>query len=264
MKVSVITVTWNSKDFILQQIQSVKNAAAHIQVEQIIVDNQSEDGTAELIQKNFPEITVIVNSENKGFGRANNQAVNISKGDYLLFLNPDMELEAGSLDILVDWMEKNSSVGIVGPKLVTKKGVINLSSVPRRFPRIWEQLAIVFKLPHIFPSLLDDYLLTGFDSNREQLVDSVQGSCMLVRRELIEKLGFAFDPRYFIWFEDVDLCREARRLGYEVTYTPVVSAIDYGGQSFKKRNTWWKQKQYIRSMLTYFRKWGISKIKRQK
>ena len=262
MNVSVITVTWNSKDFIIQQIQSVKDAAKNVRIEQIIIDNGSTDGTVQAIQETFPKISVIANSENKGFGVANNQGVTISKGEYVLFLNPDMVLHPGSLDIFIDWMGKNKHVGIASPRLLNKQGNFNENTAPRRFPRVWEQIAIILKLPHLFPSLLDAYRMKGFDSNREQVVDSVQGSCMLVRRELIETLGHAFDPRYFIWFEDVDLCREAYRLGYVVAYTPIISAIDYSGQSFKKRTTWWKQKQFITSMCVYFRKWGIQKVQR--
>lgn len=263
MNVSIITVTWNSKDFIVKQIQSVKDAAKNITIEQIVVDNGSTDGTVEMITEKFPEVRVIANKENKGFGVANNQGVLMSKGEHVLFLNPDMILHPGSLDMFVGWMDKNKRVGIASPRLLNKQGNFNWNTAPRRFPRVWEQIAIILKLPHIFPGLLDAYRMKGFDSSREQEVDSVQGSCMLVRRELIEKLGRAFDPRYFIWFEDVDLCREADRLGFTVMFTPVVSAIDYSGQSFKKRSTWWKQKQYITSMFIYFRKWGFQS-KREK
>ena len=97
--------------------------------------------------------------------------------------------------------------------------------------------------------------MKDFNSDSEQEVDSVRGSFMLVRRELIDKLGWGFDPRYFFWFEDVDLCREAKRLGFKVVYTPIVSCVDYFGQSFKQRTSIWKQKIFSRSMLTYFQKW---------
>lgn len=97
--------------------------------------------------------------------------------------------------------------------------------------------------------------MKGFDANTEQDVDSVRGSFMMIRRDVVSKLGFAFDPRYYIWFEDVDICREAKRLGYRVVHTPVISCVDYIGQSFKKRDSVWKQKNFTRSMLTYFQKW---------
>ena len=88
-------------------------------------------------------------------------------------------------------------------------------------------------------------------------MDSVRGSFMLARREFIEKLNRAFDERFFIWFEDVDLCREAKQLGYKVIYNPVISCVDLVGQSFKKRSVFWKQWQFFRSMFKYFVKWGL-------
>ncbi len=255
MTVSVITVTWNSKEFILSQIASVRAARKNIQIEQIIVDNASSDGTVEAIREKFPDVVVIANTENKGFSAANNQGVAVSKGEYLLFLNPDMRLESGSLDMMTDWMNRNSNVGIASPKLVNEEGIINEDASPRRFPRVWEQIALILKLPHLLPHVLDRYHLKGFNFDMEQDVDSVRGSCMFMRREVVEKLGWAWDPRFFIWYEDVDICREAKRLGYRVVHTPIITAVDYIGQSFKKRTTVWKQKQFTGSMLIYFKKW---------
>jgi len=97
--------------------------------------------------------------------------------------------------------------------------------------------------------------MKDFDGDKEQEVDSVRGSFMLMRRDVVEKLGFAFDPRYYIWYEDVDICREVKKMGLKVMYSPVITAIDYVGQSFKKQESLWKQKNFTRSMLTYFQKW---------
>jgi len=97
--------------------------------------------------------------------------------------------------------------------------------------------------------------MKDFDSEKEQEVPSVRGSFMMMRREVYEKLGWTFDLRYFIWFEDVDTCREVWKLGYKVMYTPVISCTDFIGQSFKKRDTYWKQKNFTKSMLQYFQKW---------
>ena len=97
--------------------------------------------------------------------------------------------------------------------------------------------------------------MRDMDPDQEQEVDSIRGSFMLMRREFLDKTGWAFDPRYFIWYEDVDICREAKRHGYKVIYTPIITCVDYVGQSFKKRTTLWKQKQFTKSMLSYFQKW---------
>lgn len=255
MDLSIITVTWNSKKLITDQIKSVLMGCRECSVEQIIVDNASTDGTANRIKGLFPHIKLISNEKNAGFGAANNQALPLAHGDFYLFLNPDMRVEPGSLDTIIEWMKNNPDVGIASPKLVDEKGKLNLDAKPRRFPKVWEQVALILKLPHLFPSIMNSYLMKDFDADKEQEVDTVRGSFMIVRKELIQKLGWAFDPRYFIWYEDVDICREAKRHGYKVMHTPVITAVDYIGQSFKQRTSLWKQKNFTKSMLIYFRKW---------
>lgn len=255
MDVSVITVTWNSQALIGEQIRSVEAACGNISCEQIIVDNASSDETVPFIKKEFPHVILIANTNNAGFGAANNAGYAKSSGRYLLLLNPDMRLEKGSLEKMVAWMDKHPEVGLASPKLLDEQGKVNKEALPRRFPRVWEQVALILKLPHIFPNLLNKYHMSDMDVDAEQEVDSVRGSFMLLRREIAEELGWVFDPRYFIWFEDVDTCREVQRLGYKVIYTPIISAVDYVGQSFKQRTSLWKQKQFTRSMLTYFQKW---------
>ncbi|MBT4120733.1 MAG: glycosyltransferase family 2 protein [Candidatus Magasanikbacteria bacterium] len=255
MDLSIITVTWNNEKEIARQIASVFAGCKDVTCEEIIVDSGSSDQTIEIVKNQFPHVKLIENKENIGFGAGNNQGLKIAQGEFLLFLNGDMMVEEGSLDGILDWMKKNKDVGIVCPKLLDQYGKFNWDASPRRFPKLWEQLALILKIPHIFPNTLNSYHMKDLDIEKEQEVDSVRGSFMLMRREFVDKLGWAFDPRYFIWYEDVDICREAKRLNYKVMYTPVISAIDYVGQSFKKRKTLWKQKQFTRSMLTYFKKW---------
>ena len=252
---SVITVTWNSSELIGEQIQSVALGCKNISFEEIIVDNGSKDTTVQLIREKFPQVQAIANTDNKGFGAANNQGLALAKGEFLLFLNPDMRVQEGSLDTVYQWMKNHPDVGIASVKLVDEQGNLNEDAQPRRFPRVWEQIALILKLPHVFPHLLDGYMMKGFDASQEQEVDSVRGSFLLMRPELVQKLGWAWDPRYYIWYEDVDICREAKRFGYKVVHTPIISCVDYIGQSFKKRDTLWKQKNFTRSMLTYYQKW---------
>ncbi|MDO8499620.1 MAG: glycosyltransferase family 2 protein [bacterium] len=255
MDLSVITVTWNSAELIITQIMSVRTGCAKISFEQLIADNASTDGTAQLVAETFPDVKLIKNNTNNGFAYANNQCAKMAQGEFLLFLNPDMQMAEGSLDKIVAWMRLHPEVGLASCKLVDENGNLNADALPRRLPGLLDQLAIVLKIPHLFPQILDRYLYKNFDADKEQVVDSVRGSFMIMRREVYQKLGFAFDPRYFIWFEDVDICREVKRLGYKVVHTPVISCVDYIGQSFKKRTTLWKQTQFTASMLTYFKKW---------
>ncbi|MEK7131106.1 MAG: glycosyltransferase family 2 protein [Patescibacteria group bacterium] len=255
MDLSIITVTWNSADLIGEQIKSVKAGCKNISFEEIVVDNASTDKTAEIIANEFRDVKLIKNDRNTGFAFSNNQAAKLAQGEFLLFLNPDMRAEEGSLDKIVEWMRNRPDAGLASCKLVDQNGNLNKDALPRRFPTIWDQAAIIFKLPHVFPDILNKYLFKDFNPEAEQEVDSVRGSFMMMRREVYEKLGWAFDPRYFIWFEDVDLCREVKKLGLKIMYTPVISCVDYVGQSFKKRTTLWKQKQFIKSTAQYFWKW---------
>jgi GT2 family glycosyltransferase len=254
MVLSVISVTWNVEELIAKQISSVFAGCNNISCEEIVIDNGSTDKTVEIV-RSYPEVHLIANKTNDGFSAANNQGLAAAKGEFLLFLNPDMQVEEGSLDVIVQWMKDHPDVGIVSPKLLDEHGNVNREAGPRRLPRVWEQLAIILKLPHVFPSMLNKYHLSDFDFDKEQEVDSVRGSFMLMRREFVEKLGWAYDPRFFIWYEDVDICREAKKNGYKVMYTPVISCVDYVGQSFKKRVSLWKQKNFTKSMLQYFKKW---------
>lgn len=255
MDLSVITVTWNAKDNIIEQISSVIFGCKDVSYEQIISDNGSSDDTIKLVREKFPQVKIIENKKNIGFGAANNKGLEFAQGKFVLFLNPDMRVEEGSLDKMMTWMREYKDVGIASCKLVDQSGKFNPESSPRRFPKVWEQILLLLKVPHFVPMILDNYLMKDFDSEKEQTVDSVRGSFMLVRRELINKLGWGFDPRYFFWFEDVDTCRECWKHGYKVMYTPIITCVDYVGQSFKKRKTYWKQKNFTKSMLTYFQKW---------
>lgn len=260
MDLSVITVTWNSAELIREQIKSVKAGCKNVSFEQFVVDSASADNTAGIIEKETPWVKLIKSNTNLGFAGGNNLGAKKAQGEFLLFLNPDMRVEEGSLDKMVEWMRGHTDVGVASCTLLDEQGDLNKDALPRRFPTVWDQLAIILKLPHLFPKVLDHYLFKDFNPELEQEVDSVRGSFMIMRRQVYEKLGWAFDPRYFIWFDDVDTCREVKKMGLKVMYTPIISCVDYVGQSFKKRSTLWKQKQYIKSMVQYFWKWESVRI----
>lgn len=257
MVLSVITVTWNSAKFITEQIKSVALACQGLDYEHIIVDNASTDETVKVIQTGFPQVKLIINKTNLGFGGAYNQAVKNAVGKYFLYLNPDMKI-LDSIEPLLIYMESNSNVGISSCKLVDGSGVINYNALPRKFPSFFEIMAMFLKIPHFFPRVLDDYLYKDKDWEKINEVDSVRGSFMFIRREIVEKLGWAFDPRYFLWWEDVDLCQEVKKMGYKIIYNPVIKCVDEVGQSFSKRKIIWKQRIFFTSAIKYLLKWKIN------
>lgn len=253
---SVITVTWNSQQYIEAQLRSVVRAGRGIAYEHIVVDNHSTDQALPWIRKNFPTVQVIANTTNRGFAAANNQGLAQATGEYILFLNPDSVLSEQAIERLLAAFTLHPSALIVGPRFIDAEGKIVIEAQPRRFPTFSNQVAVLLGPRYAWTRrALADYRMHDADPLREALVDSVRGSCLMARRSFLDKLGFAFDPRYFIWFEDVDVCREAWEAGGEVWYVPTAVAEDAVGRSFARRSTWWKRQRFLRSALVYFWKW---------
>jgi len=255
MELSIIIVSYNVAEILESNLKSVLNSS-YKDFEIIVIDNASEDNSLDIIGDNFPEIKLIKNEINLGFAKAVNQGIKISQGKYILLLNPDMELLPDSLEKTISWIKDNPQAVITGPRLIKK----NKETIPsvRRFPRLCDQAMIVIKVPHIFPGVLNKYLIKDFDYNKEQEVDSVRGSFFLINREAYKKITHKepyLDERYFIWFEEVDFCRQVKELGGKIYYTPQAQAIDLVGQSFKQLKRSRTQGYFRDSMLKYFKKW---------
>jgi GT2 family glycosyltransferase len=243
---SVITVTHQSALFIEDQVFSVISGGLRLSMEHIIVDNASTDGTLKVLDR-LSVVKVIKNSENIGFAAANNQAFAQAKGRYLLFLNPDMRIQEGSLDVLIERMDQDRKIGISSCLLVDAVGRPLLTSCPRLLPHLLKEIFWLLRL--------DFFYKKPWKTEKDE-PEMVKGAFMLVRREFIEKLGFAFDPRYFLLYEDTDLCREAKRLGYKIAYYPDVHCIDFNSRSFAVKTGEWIYRCFSESMLRYFHKWA--------
>ncbi|HSW86190.1 MAG TPA: glycosyltransferase family 2 protein [Rhabdochlamydiaceae bacterium] len=249
MDLSVITVTHHSKDYIEDQIFSLMMSCFRLRFEHIIVDNASMDGTPALIEERFSkQVTLIKNDQNVGFSKANNQALQIAKGRYLLFLNPDMCIKEGDLDTFIKWMDERPDVGLAGCKLLDPMGKECPDGQPRPFPRLGGSLLWLLRLDSQKKQKRPDV-------SPPEEVEAVKGAFLLVRREVLEKLGWGFDPRYFLLFEDTDLCREVNRLGYKNIHYPNLACVDYVSRSFALKSGKWIYREFTKSMLAYFRKW---------
>ncbi len=260
MNISIIIVSWNVRDLLKKCLESVLLYSQGVDYEIIVVDNASTDGTVEMMRQDFPQVRLIANQENKGFAAANNQGIKEAKGEYILLLNPDTEFIENSLEKIVAKMQSDEKIGVLGCKLLNPDKSIQPSV--RRFPTVWSQLVILFKLHKIFPFLLDSYSMKDFYTTpypllKEEgtLVDQVMGAFFCVKKELFAKIGL-LDEGYFIWFEEVDFCRRAKQAGYKVVYWPVTSVVHHGGQSFAQQMTLKKQLWFFKSALRYFRKNG--------
>lgn len=252
MDLSIIIVSWKVKDILKKNLENIYKSEGDFKYEVFVVDNDSQDGTGEMIEKNFSEVNFIANSSNLGFSKANNQAIKKSKGRYVLLLNPDMKVFPNTFQKMIVWMDSHPEAGIAGCRLLDKEG--GIVKHVRRFPSFFDQAAIILKFPHLFPWVLNKYLFSNFDYSKEAKVDSIRGSFFMIRRKLIEEIG-GLDERYFVWFEEVDYCRQTKEVGWKIYYTPSAECVDLVGQSFSQLKRGSAQKYFRDSMLKYFRKW---------
>ena len=252
MDISIVIVSWNVKDKLRENIKSIYKSRGNFSFEVIVVDNNSLDDSANMVKHTFPDVCLIRNKENLGFSKACNQGIKRSQGRYILLLNPDMRLEEDTLSNFISWLDKNPQADVASCKLLSEKGEI-VKHV-RRFPSFVDQLAIILKLPHLFPAILNKYLKKNFNYNTSAKVDSVRGAFFVIRKDSF-KDNYFFDERYFLWFEEVDFCKSAYLKGKEVWYSNEAEAIDLVGKSFSQLKTYQTQKYFSDSMLKYFNKW---------
>lgn len=260
MELSIIIVSWNIRDKLKDNLKALFSSQTKEKFEVFVVDNNSEDFSADMVEREFPEVNLIRNNANYGFAKANNQVIRQIESKYILLLNPDMLLKADTIENLLNWAQANPQAAVTGARLVNEAGE-TIKHV-RRFPRLSDQLAIVLKLPHIFNGILKNYIRDNFDYKDAACVDSVRGGFFLINQEKIKNLKLfvdstlpQMDERYFLWFEEVDYCRQIRKAGGEVWYTPAAECIDLVGQSFNQLRRRQSQKYVRDSMLKYFKKW---------
>ena len=206
-------------------LESLRQTVREIELEVIIIDNSSNDEGLKSVLNRFPETRLIDNSINVGFARANNQGTEVAKGDVLLFINPDTTMTEGAVETMLNHLRSNPSVGIVGPKVLNPDGSIQYSC--RNFPTLWSGLFNRYSLmTRFFPNnrYSRDYLMSDFDHNSIRSVDWVSGCCMMIPAPVFQKVG-RFDENYFMFTEDMDLCRAMGKKGYEVEYFPNAQII---------------------------------------
>ncbi len=229
---SIIIVNFNSWDYLDQCLNSIfykSNFGGDFEV--IVVDNASKINKSEIIKKKFPAVRFIINSHNRGFACANNQGIKTAKGEYIMLLNPDAVLLEDSIDNLVRFLSQHEDAGIVGPKIYNSDGTFQ-PQCKRGFPTPLTTLSYFLRLDRLFPNnrILSHYLLRYLDENETNVVDSVSGACMLIRREVIEKVGL-LDTDYFMYGEDLDYCYKVAKNGWKIYYVPTSEIIHHGGKS---------------------------------
>jgi len=249
-KVSIIIVSFNSKEPLKQCLESLlRNIDEDMEI--IVVDNASTDGTREMLQQiQWPNLNVIFNKTNLGFAKACNQGAKVSKGDYLLFLNPDTIIQVEVVRELSELLDRRTDVGIVGPKILYPDGALQLScgEVPRLHYAIFE----AFRLWMVSKRLFGGYRYMTWDHDEERDVGWVSGACLMIRRKLFDEVG-GFDENFFIYDEDADLCLRVKSHGYRVIYYPKTSIVHVGGESSRTVRAYALVKGY-QSKIYYFKK----------
>jgi len=251
MDLSIIIVSFKVRDLLKQCLSSVFAQNFDFNFEIIVVDNNSQDGSAEMVKQKFPQVKLIASAKNLGFAAGNNLGLKEASGKYFLLLNPDTEFTDNSLNKLLAKSENNPEIGILGCKLLNPDGSLQPSA--RRFPRLIDHLLMMLKLHHLFP--LKKYLAVNFDYQKEAEADQIMGAFMLIKRSVLDKIGF-LDEKYYIWFEEVDYCLKAKKAGFKVVYSPESSIIHYGEQSFRQVSGFKQQWIYSKSRLRFLRLHG--------
>ena len=231
--VSVLVVSFNTVGLLRACLASVREAAAGLAVEVVVVDNASADGSAEMVAREFPEARLIANRDNVGFARANNQAFAAARGRYLMLLNPDTETTPTTIRELVAFAEAHPRAGVVGPRVFLPSG--EQQSTLFRLPRL-RDLAVNLFVPNRVARrlpLLGRARYAGVDLERMQDVEVVAGCCMLVPRGVIEAIG-GMDERFFMYGEEAEWCFRIRRAGWRILYDPEASIVHHGGQSARQ------------------------------
>ncbi len=234
MELSVIIVNYNVKHFLEQCLHSVLKASKNISSEIFVVDNNSVDGSTQVVKEKFPQVHLIENKENVGFSKANNQAIRLAKGKYILLLNPDTVVEEDTFTKVVKFLDEHPDAGGLGVKMIDGKGNF-LPESKRGLPTPWVAFYKMFGLSKLFPKSkkFGKYHLSYLDENETHEVEVLAGAFMLMRKETLDNVGL-LDETFFMYGEDIDLSYRITQGGYKNYYFPETTIIHYKGESTKK------------------------------
>jgi GT2 family glycosyltransferase len=244
---SIVIVNWNTKDLLIQCLKSIDQTLQSLKMEVFVVDNGSMDGSVELMREKYPGAIVIQNPINLGFAKANHRALVLSKGKYILLLNPDTELKEGAIETLMAFMDSHPRAGVAGVQLFNSDGSKQNSIA--NFPSLATELLNKSLLRWFFRKTF-----LGKERNFSEPieVDSVIGACMMVRLEAMEQVGL-LDEDYFLFLEETDWCYRMMKAGWKVYHVPQAEVYHFQGKSAEKEKKRAKV-EYYRSRYQFFKK----------
>ncbi len=230
--VSIIIVNWNTRELLAKCLRCVQDTVKKVSYDVYVVDNASSDGSPEMVRADFPAVKLIANTDNVGFARANNQAMKVCEGRYVLLLNSDAFVKADAIDYTVAFMDSHPDAGMVGCKLLYEDGRLQPSCA--RFPTLGSEVTIALGLDKLFPrsAFFGRYLMTDWDYGDTRPVEVIMGAYMLARSSVIQKVGM-LDESFFMYSEEVDWCYRFQAAGWKVYFTPDVETVHLWGGSSK-------------------------------
>ncbi len=265
----IIIVNYNSSYWLKKALNSLYKYYIPFSKYNVIitvVDNASSDNSVEMLEKEFPQINLIKSNKNLGFSAGNNLALRKSNADYIMLLNSDTELteKSKNIDVLIDVLDEDNQVGMITPKLLLTDGKIDMAC-HRGEPSLIDCFLYFASFEKIFPRVkfFTNYHLLHKDLNTIHEVDAITGACMITKLKYLKEADF-FDERFFMYSEDMDLCRKYRQNGYKIIYNPSVEIIHHkyksGLQSKNKKTNKSIKKHFYNSFLLYYDKWYKTKF----
>jgi hypothetical protein len=251
---SICIVNYQARDNLHNCMRSIISNPPEGEYEVIVVDNGSSDGTGDMLRVEFPQVILIQNTSNLGFTVPMNQALRRAKGQLLMLLNPDTLVHPRAFDRLIAFMQEHPQVGICGPKVLNMDGSLQ-APCRRGESRPWAVISYFLRLNRLFPKskFFGGYLMNYMDEDTSHEVAGVAGSCMLVRREVVDQIGY-LDERFFAYQEDADYCFQARQAGWQVYYVPEAQVTHFGGEGGSHVQPYRSIIAWHRSYWLYYRK----------
>jgi GT2 family glycosyltransferase len=251
---SICIVNYQAAGYLRSCLHSIKANPPQGDYEIIVVDNGSTDGSREMLKNEFPGVILIENPTNLGFTAPTNQALHYAGGQFLLLLNPDTLIHPQAFDILIGFMLEHPQVGVCGPKVLNTDGSLQ-TPCRRGESRPWAVISYFLRLNRLFPhsKLFGGYLMNYMDEDATHEVAGVAGSCMLIRRQVIDQIGY-LDERFFAYQEDADYCFQARRAGWQVYYVPAARLTHFGGEGGSRVQPYRSIYAWHKSYWLYYRK----------
>ena len=250
--ISIIIINWNVRELLRACLLSLKAGQGDLQLEVIVVDSASSDDSVVMLRQDFPWVTLIACQENVGFPRGNNLGIAKADGRYILLLNPDTEIGKNALSRMIDYMDEETDVGVTGPQLLYPDGAIQSSR--RRFPTLATGFFESTWLQNVAPrSIMGRYYAQDLPDDETSDVDWVMGACLMVRRQVVDRIG-GMDEAYFMYSEELDWCRRIKDAGWRVVYLPAAQVIHYEGKSSEQAVTA-RHVNFQRAKLRYYRKY---------